>query len=69
MGEEAVELSLEAENGTDQRLLDEAADLLYHMFSAALFSKSHIQQRDRNLKITPYGIKSKRMRCGKFQTR
>ncbi|HON18158.1 MAG TPA: bifunctional phosphoribosyl-AMP cyclohydrolase/phosphoribosyl-ATP diphosphatase HisIE [Salinivirgaceae bacterium] len=31
IGEEAVELSLEAKNGTDQRLLDEAADLLYHM--------------------------------------
>ncbi len=30
VGEEAVELALEAENGTDERLLDEAADLVYH---------------------------------------
>lgn len=30
VGEEAVELALEAESGTDERLLDEAADLIYH---------------------------------------
>lgn len=30
VGEEAVELALEAENGTDERLLDEATDLIYH---------------------------------------
>ncbi len=30
VGEEAVELALEAENGSDERLLDEAADLIYH---------------------------------------
>ena len=31
MGEEAVELILEAEKGEDQRFIEEAADLLYHM--------------------------------------
>jgi phosphoribosyl-ATP pyrophosphohydrolase/phosphoribosyl-AMP cyclohydrolase len=30
VGEEAVELALEAENGSDDRLLNEAADLIYH---------------------------------------
>lgn len=30
VGEEAVELALEAENGTNERLLDETADLIYH---------------------------------------
>jgi len=30
VGEEAVELALEAENGSDERFLDEAADLIYH---------------------------------------
>lgn len=31
LGEEAVELALEAENGTVDRLIDEAADLMYHL--------------------------------------
>ncbi len=31
VGEEAVELILEAENGDQQRFIEEAADLLYHM--------------------------------------
>ncbi len=31
VGEEAVELALEAESGTDERLLDETADLIYHV--------------------------------------
>jgi len=31
LGEEAVEVALEAENGSSERLLDEAADLLYHL--------------------------------------
>ncbi|MHC1704729.1 MAG: bifunctional phosphoribosyl-AMP cyclohydrolase/phosphoribosyl-ATP diphosphatase HisIE [Tenuifilaceae bacterium] len=30
VGEEAVELALEAESGEDDRFIDEAADLLYH---------------------------------------
>lgn len=31
VGEEAVELALEAENGTDERFIDEASDLVYHL--------------------------------------
>ncbi len=31
LGEEAVELALEAENGTRERLTEEAADLVYHL--------------------------------------
>ncbi len=31
LGEEAVETALEAENGTTERLLEEAADLFYHL--------------------------------------
>lgn len=31
VGEEAVEVALEAESGTDERLLDESADLIYHL--------------------------------------
>lgn len=38
LGEEAVEVALEAENGTTERLLDEAADLLYHL-SVLLLSR------------------------------
>ncbi|NOY36586.1 MAG: bifunctional phosphoribosyl-AMP cyclohydrolase/phosphoribosyl-ATP diphosphatase HisIE [Chlorobi bacterium] len=33
VGEEAVETILEAENGTDERFLSEAADLLYHLLT------------------------------------
>jgi len=31
VGEEAVELILESQNGTDERFLEEAADLIYHL--------------------------------------
>ena len=48
MGEEAVELALEAENGTKEAFLDEAADLIYH-FTVLLLTRDiswqDVQQR------------------------
>lgn len=40
VGEEAVETVVEATNGTDDRLIYEASDLLYHLI-VLLTSKGH----------------------------
>ncbi|WP_418670926.1 phosphoribosyl-ATP diphosphatase, partial [Barnesiella intestinihominis] len=40
VGEEAVETIIEATNGTDDRLIYEASDLLYHLI-VLLTSKGH----------------------------
>ncbi len=48
LGEEAVELALEAENGTKDRFLDESADLMYHLLvllTAKGFSLTDIAER------------------------
>jgi phosphoribosyl-ATP pyrophosphohydrolase/phosphoribosyl-AMP cyclohydrolase len=58
LGEEAVELALEAENGTTERLIDEAADLMYHiqvLLVSRGLSISDVTEklRQRHLKATP----------------
>ncbi|HPV57039.1 MAG TPA: phosphoribosyl-ATP diphosphatase, partial [Tenuifilaceae bacterium] len=48
LGEEAVELALEAENGTKDRFLDEASDLMYHLIvllTAKEFSLTDVAER------------------------
>lgn len=48
LGEEAVELALEAENGTKDRILDEASDLMYHLIvllTAKEFSLTDVAER------------------------
>lgn len=51
VGEEAVETLIEATNGTDEGLLSEASDLLYHLIvllAAKGFSLDHIAQELKN---------------------
>lgn len=50
VGEEAVETILEACNGTDERLIYEGADLLYHLIVLLTYKGYHIEDLARELK-------------------
>ena len=50
VGEEAVETILEACNGTDERLIYEGADLLYHLIVLLTYKGSRIEDLARELK-------------------
>ena len=50
VGEEAVETILEACNGTDERLIYEGADLLYHLIVLLTYKGYRIEDLARELK-------------------
>ena len=50
VGEEAVETILEACNGTDERLIYEGADLLYHLIVLLTYKRYRIEDLARELK-------------------
>lgn len=50
VGEEAVETILEARNGTDERLIYEGADLLYHLIVLLTYKGYRIEDLARELK-------------------
>lgn len=50
VGEEAVEIILEACNGTDERLIYEGADLLYHLIVLLTYKGYRIEDLARELK-------------------
>ena len=50
VGEEAVETILEACNGTDERLIYEGADLLYHLIVVLTYKGYRIEDLARELK-------------------
>lgn len=50
MGEEAVETVIEACNGTDERLIYEGADLLYHLIVLLTYKGYRIEDLARELK-------------------
>lgn len=51
VGEEAVETILEACNGTDERLIYEGADLLYHLIVLLTYKGYRIEDLARELKV------------------
>ena len=53
VGEEAVETILEACNGTDERLIYEGADLLYHLIVLLTYKGYRIEDLARELKERP----------------
>ncbi len=55
VGEEAVEVALEAENGELDRLIDESADLIYHLMVL-------LSSRDINLSIIVNRLKERHLR-------
>ena len=50
VGEEAVETVIEACNGTDERLIYEGADLLYHLIVLLTYKGYRIEDLARELK-------------------
>ena len=53
VGEEAVETVIEATNGTNERLIYEGADLIYHMTNPSPQPKSLFLQRNNYLMVIP----------------
>ena len=55
VGEEAVETVIEATNGTEDRLIYEASDLIYHLIVLLTSKGLHIDDLARELKKRPKG--------------